>query len=57
MELEIPGIDIQQIQKEHNTKVDLKKHGNVDRIHLAQYRGHWDISCEHHNESQDSEKN
>ena len=35
----------------------LKKHGNVDWINLAQYRGHWDISCEHHNESQDSVKN
>lgn len=37
--------------------MDLKKHGNVDWINLAHYRGHWDISWAHHNESQDSEIN
>lgn len=50
MELEIPGTDMQQIQKEDNTKVNLKKHDNVDWIHLAQYGGHWDISCKHSSE-------
>ena len=29
----------------------LKKHDNVDLIHLAQYGSHWDISCEHCSES------